>query len=47
MVLMNTTACLYSFIQSGWHRIIHDALYKDVPAEDALRAKDPIPSRIP
>ena len=32
---------LYSFIQSGWHRIIHDALYKGVPAEDALETKDP------
>ncbi len=29
---------LYSYIQSGWHRIIHDALYKDVP-EDILELK--------
>ena len=32
---------LYSRIQSGWHKIIHDALYKNVPSElSKLKARD-------
>lgn len=33
---------LSSYIQSGWHRIINKALYRDVPSDiDNLREKDP------
>jgi len=32
---------LYSHIQSGWHEIIHDALYKNVPSElSKIKARD-------